>query len=739
MEQNLKNSVQQIQHATAAPQFQEGNQNVQQFNQAAQLTDQQQQEIERQAEEKMIRRPLMRSDSQTDSDKSSGHERSSSSSNNSQENIGQQANTQLKQKDSTHSHHSNDQTHSHNHQHHNHSQHCSHSHGHQRQLSNSQNSRNQVLQNQYQNQTQSYPQNSMQQNRQQQQKLDAILNTESNNDIALNNRQSSLNEEEKQILEDIYNDAADKLQQKNEITSAEYAQMLKASFKNCFHTSNLDNLDSQFKELQQLISEIQICDMQVLDSAFFKKVVLLAQLENPKRCLKVIYLFFQLFNDKIILKHLLKLADYNRLIVDIINSYYILLEKFKNTKLEIELKISFNNLQNILDSQGHYEEFKLLIEQQTTLQSLDSIDLTSEQKEVFETIKHYSKLKEIYHKQEAIKYIVLLLGKCETAIQQYKILVHHLSPIFLELSNANYENNESKVIYVNQVLDLLDRYIFPIEFLINFDTSRIQGTKTYYLRNLKHVVQYFQKLYTLVGGFLNSVLLMPQEIQLNLRALFMIRRMYYFFYDDSQIRRLMEGPIIVILSNLALFTKDVVQKKEPTLFLHKLLDDQNTLQSLKEKLEQNEYIKTLKENKYFGVMAKCYPQDIDVQYNFKNLNFQVNYPVYRKIDAGSFYYYNILVTKQDTIIYWSFKTLNYDIKFGLFKMETLSNELQIDSYEEEKQIKAIVKLQKADSHKEPVMAYSLVSQPGYYRIVFDNTYSYWREKELLYTIQVLEP
>ena len=34
---------------------------------------------------------------------------------------------------------------------------------------------------------------------------------------------------------------------------------------------------------------------------------------------------------------------------------------------------------------------------------------------------------------------------------------------------------------------------------------------------------------------------------------------------------------------------------------------------------------------------------------------------------------------------------------------------------------------------------TLINIPGYYRIVFDNTYSLWRAKELFYSIHVLEP
>jgi len=36
-------------------------------------------------------------------------------------------------------------------------------------------------------------------------------------------------------------------------------------------------------------------------------------------------------------------------------------------------------------------------------------------------VRHFSKFKEVGSKQESLKYMTLLLGKCESAIEQYKV------------------------------------------------------------------------------------------------------------------------------------------------------------------------------------------------------------------------------------------------------------------------------------------------------------------------------
>lgn len=44
------------------------------------------------------------------------------------------------------------------------------------------------------------------------------------------------------------------------------------------------------------------------------------------------------------------------------------------------------------------------------------------------------------------------------------------------------------------------------------------------------------------------------------------------------------------------------------------------------------------------------------------------FPNYTIIMAASIFNYSIIVDKPNTIIYWNFKTLEYDLGFGLYKL-----------------------------------------------------------------------
>lgn len=64
---------------------------------------------------------------------------------------------------------------------------------------------------------------------------------------------------------------------------------------------------------------------------------------------------------------------------------------------------------------------------------------------------------------------------------------------------------------------------------------------------------------------------------------------------------------------------------------------------MKDKLNESQYINKLKENKYFSIKALSYPNDLDIIYKFKNLNLQIMFPYYKKIEAGAYFHYNFIV------------------------------------------------------------------------------------------------
>ena len=117
-------------------------------------------------------------------------------------------------------------------------------------------------------------------------------------------------------------------------------------------------------------------------------------------------------------------------------------------------------------------------------------------------------------------------------------------------------------------MDVIERYIFAVEFNVELETIQIQGIRSYLLRNELAYLEKHPQIYFPVATILNEILILPHQIGLQTRAFSIIRRLFYVF---PQIRSLLEDPLLVSLSNIAIFSKNIQQEKEATIFLYKLL------------------------------------------------------------------------------------------------------------------------------------------------------------------------
>jgi len=62
---------------------------------------------------------------------------------------------------------------------------------------------------------------------------------------------------------------------------------------------------------------------------------------------------------------MISLSEHNRLVVDVINSFFILIDKFKNTRVEIETRVSFSLFQKMIESLKVSTELAALVKNQT--------------------------------------------------------------------------------------------------------------------------------------------------------------------------------------------------------------------------------------------------------------------------------------------------------------------------------------------------------------------------------------
>jgi len=107
----------------------------------------------------------------------------------------------------------------------------------------------------------------------------------------------------------------------------------------------------------------------------------------------------------------------------------------------------------------------------------------------------------------------------------------------------------------------------------------------------------------------------------------------------------------------------------------------------------------------------------------------------RTIESGELWHYNVICEKSSSLLTWEFEVSSHDIGFGLYRIDSMAG-LELKDYETEHGCKAVVKLAKHGSSKSAYKGWLLLKS-GLYRFVFDNTYSYIRSKEVLYSLHLL--
>lgn len=89
---------------------------------------------------------------------------------------------------------------------------------------------------------------------------------------------------------------------------------------------------------------------------------LASTIENPRKCSYLVDLFERLFSQHDIVTFILThLKEQGRLIVDISNAFFALIEKFKNTLLELRAKLAYARFHDILIHSNFKDNFQKLV------------------------------------------------------------------------------------------------------------------------------------------------------------------------------------------------------------------------------------------------------------------------------------------------------------------------------------------------------------------------------------------
>jgi len=155
-------------------------------------------------------------------------------------------------------------------------------------------------------------------------------------------------------------------------------------------------------------------------------------------------------------------------------------------------------------------------------------------------------------------------------------------------------------------------------------------------------------------------------------------------------------------------------------FLVKKFLDEGTLEKL-EILGSN-YYETLSKVVPPEFIPKAYGGEMDYYPSgggsVKQYEHDISKPTIVTISASN-KHEKIITIPEGVLIGWEFKTMGYDIGFGIYFGE-----------------KEVIKIERVDSHKSKISGVHSTTKGGKYTLIWDNSYSYTRSKELSYTIFV---
>lgn len=241
-----------------------------------------------------------------------------------------------------------------------------------------------------------------------------------------------------------------------------------------------------------------------------------------------------------------------------------------------------------------------------------------------------------------------------------------------------YENQAKLPNLFDEAFYLLNRILFQTEYLISLQKNGIYETLSFYLIKEKLLIQNFPEIYNPVSFVINEVLIRPCLSEAQEKSLEILKRFYYIF---PQQREKLYKPIMILLTNLCLFGSEK-GKKEAAVFLYHLVH-RDKIQPIIDLLNRNdedenkyfELLKPLLKSKYYTAKALAYPNDVDRIYSLKTLDMNIGFPLYKNIEAGTFFTVNFAIPSSEFdrrntefILCYKFKTESYDIKFGVYKL-----------------------------------------------------------------------
>ena len=282
---------------------------------------------------------------------------------------------------------------------------------------------------------------------------------------------------------------------------------------------------------------------------------------------------------------------------------------------------------------------------------------------------------------------------------------------------------------INNILENKDIKLDIYTNLNNPDNLNFLKDKKFELDEQKSFLINYPNIFSISSILISYLMIYESSFNCQYASYIIIKRLYFIF---PQYRDKIEDLIPIILLNLLSFKKDQVKNEDISyqLFIKYLI--QNGEESLKEKLKVRLNSQNLEKNFLDELLNSNNIKKSDVE--FENIfldyfNLKIGFPLNLEIYAGYSEEKVIEIKNENSILFIMFNSVGMDITFRLFKFCPFIKEENNDNYFYE-----IFKVEKTEGNK----IILFVKNPGIYKIVFDNKYSWINSKIIRYRVSVLK-
>ena len=330
----------------------------------------------------------------------------------------------------------------------------------------------------------------------------------------------------------------------------------------------------------------------------------------------------------------------------------------------------------------------------------------------------------------------------------YKI---KLSP-FEDENNSNMDDlNISKLNEQYYILDSMEENLeIPDNLYVTkfhgkeYHNMKIINDTLYELDSVKKILLKHTAIFSLAISLLNCLILFQESFKAQFACFLILKRLYFIFPKYiNEIRDLIITNIISIIS----FDEKIINSYkdifEPYILYLLQKGEENLKNKLKERLDKKK--KELKKDIFNfennNIIIDKHNVESDIIF-ISSFNLNIGCPINIEIAAGDEEEKLIEVKDPNSLLYIGFNLPSYDINFHLIKycpnidftlMSKEKTEKKVQ-FEEQKYFFEVFKLDKSRGAK----IILFIKNPGIYKIIFDNKYSWFNAKLLRYRCNILK-